>query len=90
MSVRVAEEAAGLLAAGHRRGQELGTSGLELVVGRHAVGDAHGEQVVPDVRVGRRREADRRFVVRRIAAGDDQDPGIPEAQHDRRPTVFAV
>jgi len=89
VAVRVAQEAASLASVDDRRGQELPSPRAEELVGRLAVVDADREEVVSQVRIGRRGEGHGRLVVRRSPTLDQQQPGAREAQDDGR-AVLAV
>src|SRR5690348_16428494 len=82
VAVRVADVAADLTAAVDRRGQKLGPAPAPRFVYGVDVGDPDIEKGADPVKIGRRLERYRWFVVRRSAADVDDDP--PVRQGDDR------
>ena len=90
VSVRIAEEGADLPVGLDRLGQEGRAPVAQRRERRPAVGDPDRHRMTDDVRVGRRRERDRRLVGGRAAAGDEEQPRPEGAQDARGPAVLAV
>src|SRR6266540_3199476 len=90
VAVGGAEEAAHLPVVVDGRGEELRAPGPQRRVGGVAVGDADGHRVTDGAGINRHGEGDVRLVLGGSAAGDQQQPGPQEAQHDGATAVLPV